>query len=210
MRRRTAIRYGTTLAVAFLAAVAGCAMPPLDRSVSPKPGPAADNPASQSAEGVKPPGTGDLVPIRARRSLTTTAQECAIRGGEYLAHHNVQPDDLVDCIFPARIRKLGPHTTYLAPREILASVYDYLYRSGIEKPRYGLYSYVLLPNPTPRSERLLAEIFATTSFVDLNQITIANINLMYIPVKSGKVPSLIPLVSDGSSPPQRRVLGPVL
>ena len=54
MRRRTAIRYGTTLAVAFLAAVAGCAMPPLDRSVSPKPGPAADNPASQSAEGVKP------------------------------------------------------------------------------------------------------------------------------------------------------------
>ncbi len=160
-------------------------------------------PAALSAEEIEPQGFVDLVPVRARRMRKITAKDCEIRGGEYNAHRDALPNDMVDCILPFRIRKLGSGATYLAPREILASVYDYLYRSGVEKPRYGLYSYVLLPSPTLRGERLLAEIFATTSFVELNRITIANINLMYIPVKSPKISSLIPLVSDGSAPPTK-------
>jgi hypothetical protein len=129
------------------------------------------------------------------------ARECEIRGGEFFAHKNVLPDDMVDCLLPAPVRRFGFNISFPIKREILGSVYDYLYRSGVEKANYGLYSYVLLPRPTQRGEQLLAKLFETTSFVKLNQIATSNINLTYLPVKATEIQSLIPLVSNGSAPP---------
>jgi len=84
---------------------------------------------------------------------------------------------------------------------ILGSVYDYLYRPATEKPSYGLYSYVLLPIFSARSERFLEELFKTTSFVSLSEITVANLNIIYLPTREEKLTSLIPKIIDGSAPP---------
>ncbi len=137
------------------------------------------------------------------RFLKMTRGECEIRGGEYISHPNSRPEDMIDCSLPAQIRFLGSNTTYLRlrPRKILGSVYDYLYRVGVEKSGYGLYSYVLIPLPSARSEHLLEELFKTTSYVELNQITFAHINIIYLPVKERTIKSLQPIISDGSAPP---------
>jgi len=140
--------------------------------------------------------------VKGKRFRKTTREECEIRGGEYAAAHaNLLPQDMVDCAFPYRIRRLGKHVTYSAPREILGSVYDYLYKVGIERPRLGLYSYVLLPVHSPRADRILEELFKTTSFVELSGISLGNLNLIYLPTRTDKLSGLIPVVSDGSAPP---------
>src|SRR5215510_14793892 len=119
------------------------------------------------------------------RRLGTTKiprQECDVRGGDYVAHPDPLPDDLVDCILPPQIRRLGDHLTYLTARQVLASVYDFLYRAGAERPRHGLYSYVLFPVPSRRAERFLEELFKTTSYIDLTEtgISYANLNIIYL------------------------------
>src|SRR6266704_2779741 len=54
----------------------------------------------------------------------TTIKECELGGGEYLAHKNALPEDMIDCILPYESQKLGGRMLYLAPRLILGSVYD--------------------------------------------------------------------------------------
>jgi hypothetical protein len=67
---------------------------------------------------------------------------------------------------------------------VLASVYDYLYGAGKEKPGYGLYSYVLFPIYSPRAERFLEELFKTTGYARESFISAENLNIMYLPVTS--------------------------
>jgi hypothetical protein len=135
------------------------------------------------------------------RFRKTTVKECELEGGEYLAHKNALSEDMIDCILPGRIKKLGDKYTYLTPRLILGSVYDYLYRAGTERPRYGLYSYILFPIYAPRVEQFLGELFKTTSFVELISINFENLNLIYLPTQADKLSSLKPMIADGSAPP---------
>lgn len=136
-----------------------------------------------------------------RSTEKTTAENCQIRGGEYMAHEYVLPQDLVDCWLPSSIRRLGPRSTYLGYRRILASVYDYLYRRGTEKPNYGLYSYVLFSNHSPRNNHFLEGLFQTTSVVDLSSIDFGNINLIYLPIRQDMLSSILPMIYDYSAPP---------
>jgi hypothetical protein len=71
----------------------------------------------------------------------------------------------------------------LSPR-VLASVYDYLYEPGSERPYYGLYSYVLFPIYSPRAERFLEELFKTTGYAMESIISAENLNVMYLPVRT--------------------------
>ena len=139
--------------------------------------------------------------VHGQRFRKTTSYQCSVNGGEFFSHPNIRPDDMVDCLLPAYIRKLGGHLTYLAPREILGSVYDYLYRAGVERPHYGLYSYVLVPFPSARAEHFFEDLFKTTSYVELNRISLEHINIIYLPVRETKIPALLPIISDGSAPP---------
>ncbi len=135
------------------------------------------------------------------RMVKTTAEDCEIRGGEYFSHDDLRPGDMVDCNLPSRVRKLGKHDTYSGQRRVFVSVYDYLYRTGVESKRFGLYSYVLFPNGSPRSQAFAEELFKTTSSVELSQIAAENLNIMYLPTRGDRLESLIPLVADGSPPP---------
>ncbi len=128
----------------------------------------------------------------------TTLQDCTLRGGEYLAAPGLESNDLVDCLLPHKVRSLGPDS---APREVLASVYDYLYRPAIERPGYALYSYLLLPGENPRGQRLLREIFSTTSFVGLEGVRADQLNVVYLPTRAAEIPRLLPVVSSGRAPP---------
>jgi hypothetical protein len=76
-----------------------------------------------------------------------------------------------------------------------------LYGTATEKPDYGLYSYLLLPVHSHRVERFFSELFKTTSFVELNKISVGNLNIIYLPTSAGKITTLIPKISDGSPPP---------
>jgi len=151
-------------------------------------------------------------PQAVSRRLGTTKiprQECDVRGGDYVAHPDPLPDDLVDCILPPQIRRLGDHATYYRARQVLASVYDYLYRAGAERPRHGLYSYVLFPVPSRRAERFLEELFKTTSYIDLTEtgISYANLNIIYLPTRQSRLSVLKPIVADGSTPPASLFIG---
>ena len=109
------------------------------------------------------------------RQVKTTRRECEIRGGEYIAHKNALPNDMVDCILPSQARNLGGlfggilGGTLLggksdgaigeaASRKVLGSAYDYLYRVATEKHRYGLYTYVLAIFDYSLASKLLAQI----------------------------------------------------
>src|SRR5512132_2748786 len=70
----------------------------------------------------------------------TTAQECRFPG-EYFVFPGIMPDDMVTCF--SRLVILGPPAIYIPKRQILGSVYDYLYKTAVEQPGYGLYSYGL-------------------------------------------------------------------
>lgn len=54
---------------------------------------------------------------------------------------------------------------------------------------------------SPRAERFLRDLFKTTSFVELSEITFGNLNIIYLPTRADKLSSLIPKISDGSPPP---------
>ena len=128
----------------------------------------------------------------------TTVEDCRMRGGEYMAAPGLKADDLVDCVIPPKIRGLGDPPAI--PREVLASVYDYLYRPSIERPGYALYSYLLLPSEGARGESLLREIFNTTSFVGLEGIRANQLNIVYLPTRAPEVRRLLPIVSTGAAP----------
>lgn len=145
------------------------------------------------------------------RYIKSTKMECEIRGGTFITHKDALPDDMVDCMLPGRIGTLGGLDPLggllgaviggLYSRPILRSAYDYLYRVATEKPGYGLYTYLLLPFSSARSERILIELFKTTSFVEISGVSYDRLNIIYLPTRPEKVASLIPLVSDGSAPP---------
>lgn len=146
--------------------------------------------------------SGHNAPLhRGHGFIKTTSEDCEIRGGEYIGHKDILPQDVVDCVLPPQIRRLRRGMSYLAARQILGSVYDYLYRTTMEKPGYGLYSYVLIPVHSLRAGRFFRDLFKTTSFVELSEITFGNLNLIYLPTRADKLSSLIPKISDGSPPP---------
>lgn len=152
--------------------------------------------------------------VRGHRYIKTTKKDCELIGGYVIGYGGILPQDLVDCLLSDRIALLESErgADILKPetggvmagaydRQILGSVYGYLYRPATEQPLYGLYSYLLLPNISARSERFLEELFKTTSFVSLSEITVANLNIIYLPTREDKLPSLIPKITDGSAPP---------
>lgn len=137
--------------------------------------------------------------VTGTRFKKATVETCTTQGGEYVAPPGLTPDDLVDCILPPRLRSLGPPKAQV-PREVLASVYDYLYRPSIERPGYALYSYLLLPSESSRGTRLLREIFSTTSFVELDGVGADQLNVVYIPTRRTEIRRLLPIVSTGTAP----------
>jgi len=138
-------------------------------------------------------------PERPRGTVKITVKDCEIRGGEFIVHPNPLPEDLVDCLLPAPIRRLGGPAE-LGGRQVLASAYDYLYRAGTERPGYGLYSYVLFPVASRRAERFLEELFKTTSFVEVTGISLGYLNVMYLPTRAEKLSALKPVVVNGLAP----------
>jgi hypothetical protein len=86
------------------------------------------------------------------------------------------------------------------PRIILASVYDYLYKAGTERPSYGLYSYVLFPGHSPRAEHFLEGLFKTTSYVAVSLIDLENLNVIYLPTRADQLRSLQLKLTEGSAP----------
>ncbi len=74
-----------------------------------------------------------------------------------------------------------------APIRILDTGYAVLPRSGGEAPGYGLYSYAILPLQSPRSGRFLAEMFRSTPAVEGLQIGRDQLNVLYVPIQSGKL-----------------------
>lgn len=147
--------------------------------------------------------TGETPPplrfVTSKSFIKTTAQECQIRGGEYSSIAGMLPSEMIDCLLPGSVMHLGDGVPTTRPR-ILGSVYDYLYRASIEKAHYGLYSYLLLSAPGPRSEQLLREVFRTTSYVDLADVTTEQLNIVYLPVRAATIPQLLPIVSNGAAP----------
>ena len=165
--------------------------------------------------------------VTSNRFIKTTKKDCELIEGDIIGHGGILPQDLVDCSLPIMFEALlggkvedrkkhkeqakkehlgigGAKDVIIGgayPRQILGSVYDYFYRPSTEKPLYGLYSYVLLPVHSTRSERFLGKVFKTTSFVDQSEITVANLNIIYLPTREHELPSLIPKISDGSAPP---------
>ena len=135
--------------------------------------------------------------VTAKTFRKTTLSDCTIQGGEYLAAPGLRPDDLVDCSVPPKIRALG---SVSVRGEVLASVYDYLYRPSIERPGYALYSYLLLPGESSRGERVLREIFSTTSFVGLDGVRPDQLNIVYMPTHAAEIKRLLPVVSAGTAP----------
>lgn len=136
-----------------------------------------------------------------RKIIKTTMQECEIRGGEYIAHEDPRPQDIVDCLLPARIRRLGGRIPVLLNMDILTSVYDYLHRTGIEKPGYGLYSYALFPVHSPRAERFLEELFKTTGYAVESRIDFENLNIIYLPTREDRLSFLLSVLSESPDPP---------
>ena len=128
----------------------------------------------------------------------TTVEDCQIRGGEYVAGPGLEPKDLVDCSLPRKVKGLGVPAAERG--EVLASVYDYLYRPSIERPGYALYSYLLLPGQSSRGESLLREIFSTSSFVGLEGIRADQLNIVYLPTRAAEIQRLLPVVSAGAAP----------
>lgn len=130
--------------------------------------------------------------VTSHKFVKSTAEWCKNHRGEFTPHAGTLPQDLVDCLLPETRGEKG---------KILGSVYDYLYRTTVEKPGYGLYSYVLFPAHSSRGERFLDELFKTTSYADLVEISTENLNLIYLPTKTDKLTTLIPMIMDGSAPP---------
>jgi hypothetical protein len=103
-------------------------------------------------------------------------------------------------VTPSLVVPTGPINSAPPERSMLGSVFDYLYRAGTEKPQYGLYSYVLFPIYKQRVKHFLQELFKTTSFVELINISFENLNIIYLPTRADRQSSLIPIVADGSAP----------
>jgi hypothetical protein len=69
--------------------------------------------------------------------------------------------------------------------QVRDTAFDFLYAIGSEQDRYGLYSYVILPAPSPRALALLSEIFKSTPSVGSLSTPREEINILYFPTKSG-------------------------
>lgn len=119
--------------------------------------------------------------------VKATASECMNRGGQFVEPASTAQVDIVDCLISDptqnsirgeinRLPKWGPR--------IVGNVYDYLFEPGTEKPGCGLYSYVLFPVDTSRSESLLDVVFATMSFVERSGLSCNNLNVLYLPTKA--------------------------
>ncbi|MGE0257135.1 MAG: hypothetical protein AB7T18_00130 [Alphaproteobacteria bacterium] len=65
--------------------------------------------------------------------------------------------------------------------------YAVLPKIGSEAPGYGLYSYAILPLQSPRSASFLAEVFRSTPGVEGLQIGRDQLNVLYVPIQSGKL-----------------------
>lgn len=136
-----------------------------------------------------------------RKIIKTTMQECEIRGGEYIAHEDPRPQDIVDCWLPGQFRRLGKYIPILLNVHVLTSVYEYLHRTGIEKPGYGLYSYALFPVHSSRAERFSEDLFKTTGYVVESRIDFENLNVIYLPTREDRLSSLLSVLSESPDPP---------
>ena len=145
--------------------------------------------AAEDSSSAQPPTGGP-------RFVLSTTRDCEIRGGEFFAPPNAQPDDIVDCRLPSQIRALGKPPVPARPSPIVASVYHYLTRPGAESPAYGLYSYVLLPSRSSRAEKLLSELFGTTPFASIEGITVPSLHVIQLPARREKVPALLAAIAD--------------
>ena len=83
---------------------------------------------------------------------------------------------------------------------IVGSVHGYLYAVDSEIPGYGLYSYILFPIYSPRTERFLDVFFQTTSYAGNSSIDIAHLNVIYIPTRVETLYSLLkPMITEDSA-----------
>jgi len=69
-----------------------------------------------------------------------------------------------------------------SPAVVVDSVYGFLRGPGAEAAGYGLYSYALLPHPSPRADAFLAALFARTGWAGDSRVSPAELNLVYLPV----------------------------
>ena len=200
MKNSNIMRVFATAGTLLIALVFGCASQALQKDSLKDTNAPRETPSPAITEEKVSGRSAPLHLAGVRRTIKTTRYECDIRGGEYTALGEILPQDMVECLLPGKMRKYG---TRGPSSKILASVYDYLYSVGTEKPLYGLYSYVLLPAPAPRAEHFLEELFKTTQFVELSGINSGNLNTIYLPTKADRLSSLVPKIKDGSAPPAR-------
>jgi hypothetical protein len=59
---------------------------------------------------------------------------------------------------------------------------------GAEAVGYGLYSYAILPSPSPRDAQFLSEVFRSTPAVENTRIEHDRLNLLHLPIKAGLQP----------------------
>jgi hypothetical protein len=131
------------------------------------------------------------------RIIKTTPADCEKQGGSNLDRHDAL---LVDCLVNLKVRAAGRPPT-IQKQLIQRSVYDYFYKAGTEKQGYGLYSYVLFPGESSRAERFLDALFKTTDYALPSTIDEERLNIIYLPTRQDKLPSLTPMIRNGSDPP---------
>ena len=86
-------------------------------------------------------------------------------------------------------------TTFGEGSSIDNSVYDFLVDTEttprpegnhlpghVEQPGYGLYSYALFPNPSPRANEFIEDLLQSTGFASEAMIPRNNLNIIYLPV----------------------------
>lgn len=67
---------------------------------------------------------------------------------------------------------------------ILETVFSPLYELGAEEGEYGLFSYLLVPADSPRSQKLMKDIFSSIPTKNRRAADKNRINILYIPTKS--------------------------
>jgi hypothetical protein len=113
---------------------------------------------------------------------------------------------------PSTIAQNTPAQEVTAPvakasqQAILETGYDQLSGLGKEAAGYGLYSYGVLTAASPRSAAFLGEIFKFIPSIDDNAAARGQVNIFYIPTKSGKVADLAALV-EASRDDQTKMAG---
>lgn len=87
---------------------------------------------------------------------------------------------------------------------ITQSAYDFIDPAVLERPDYGLYTYVLFPNAflTQRNAELLRALFRTTPGAPSVPLAPHFLNIVYVPVKGGQQAWEL-LRSPGLAPPEK-------